>query len=269
MSYRDRHNNDGNKTLTFQFPSGDQFTLGIDDGDTVSSLKRFIQTEKLGDLRVEDKRLRVVFMKGGKHVVLDDSFRLDLDEDITMPGGDKEKISDGEITVVVHHIDPDEIISKLEEIKKFAADKTEINKLIEEIPAFIEMDREQRREACGVVAARVADLERASDSAFDRFNSHQNIDNDQICRLRLEHEEDEKERMGEQRTCQKGYFLDNEQDALRMMEDLADEILYQDGTYEDIKEDLHILLDNYRRAVRYSGHVFWVNMMINCLERPQ
>ena len=268
MSYRVRHNNDGNKTLTFQFPSGDQFTLGIDNGDTVSSLKRFIHREKLGDLRVEDKRLRVVFMKGGKHVVLDDNFRLDLDKDITMPG-DKEKISDGEITVLVRHIDPDEIISKLEEIKKFAADKTEINKLIEEIPAFIEMDREQRQEACGVVAARVEDLAQAADSAFERFNSHQNIDNDEICRLRLEHEEDEKERMGDQRTFPKGYFLHGEQEAVRMMEDLADEILEQDGTYEDIKEELHILLDYYSRAIRDSGHVLWVNMMINCLERPQ
>ena len=80
MSYRIRRNaNDGDRTLTFRFPSGDQFTVGIDGYDNVLSLKKFIQKEQLGDLRSGYGRMRVVYMKDGEHVILKNNVALDRD----------------------------------------------------------------------------------------------------------------------------------------------------------------------------------------------
>jgi hypothetical protein len=104
MSYRFRRDiNAGDKTLTFQFASGDEFTLGLEEGDTVLSLKKFVWREKLGDLRAGYGRMRVVFMKEDEHVVLGDNVR--LDEDITMQNGAKENISDGKISIFVRDVD--------------------------------------------------------------------------------------------------------------------------------------------------------------------
>ncbi len=104
MSYRFRRDiNTGDRTLTFRFASGHEFTLGIDEGDTVLSLKKFVWREKLGDLRAGCGRMRVVFMKDDEHVVLGDNVR--LDEDITMQNGAKENISDGKISIFVRDVD--------------------------------------------------------------------------------------------------------------------------------------------------------------------
>jgi hypothetical protein len=262
MSYRFRRDINDGKTLTFQFQSGVEFTLGIDQGDTVSSLKKFIWREKLGDLRVMPELLRVVYMKNGESVVLDDNFNIYLDEDVVMPNGDEEKISDGEISIVARYIDLDELISKLEEIKQIAVDKTEINNLIEEIPTFFTMDHEGREDACEIVAARVKNLERMEKLAFETYQQHENSDR---CKETLEYEQDEEERMG-QRTYPKYYFFNGDQEQFVKLDELVNWI-EQNDAYRDVKDDLLRLLYIYENAIQYSGFLFLFKLLTECLER--
>ena len=267
MSYRFRRDiNDGDRTLTFRFPSGDLVTVGIDEGDTVSSLKKFIWREKLGDLRVMPELLRVVYMKDGVYVNLDDNFNIYLRQSITMPNGDEEKISDGEISIVARYIDLAELISKLEEIKQIAVDKTEINNLIEEIPTFFTMDHEGREDACEIVAARAENLERVEKLAFEAYQQHQNIENIDSCKETLEDEQDEEERMGRQRTYPKDYFFDGDQEQFEKLDELVSWI-EQNDAYRDVKDDLLRLLDIYENAIGRSGFLFLFKLLTECLER--
>ena len=269
MSYRFRRDINDGKTLTFRFPSGDQVTVGIDEGDTVSSLKKFIWREKLGDLRVMPELLRVVYMKDGESVVLDDNFNIYLDEDVVMPNGDEEKFSDGEISIVARYIDLDELISKLEEIKQIAVDKTEINNLIEEIPTFFTMDHEGREDACEIVAARAENLERVEKLAFEAiyiYQQPQNIENIDSCKETLEDEQDEEERMGRQRTYPKDYFFDGDQEQFEKLDELVSWI-EQNDAYRDVKDDLLRLLDIYENAIGRSGFLFLFKLLTECLER--
>ena len=117
MSYRFKKYEDGDKELKFRFPSGDEIYLGIEDGDTVLDLKKYIWREKLGDLRVGYGRMHVVYMKDiqdSEHVILDNDFRLDQD-DITRKNGDKEKISKGVLSIVSSELDLDKIHELTEE----------------------------------------------------------------------------------------------------------------------------------------------------------
>ena len=123
MSYRIRRNtNDGDRTLTFRFPNGAQVTVGIDDGDLVSSLKMFIQRELLGHLRSGYDRMRVVYMKDDQYAILNDNVALDQDVVVTMPNGDEEKISDGEISIVVRDVDLDD--ADLDHFRRNDGDRT-------------------------------------------------------------------------------------------------------------------------------------------------
>jgi hypothetical protein len=83
--------------LTIRFANGDPITLGIDRGDTVLSLKRFIQRHNLGDVG----RGRLVYMKDMKspHIILEDDVRLDLDLVPNRNSNRKERISDGIIVI--------------------------------------------------------------------------------------------------------------------------------------------------------------------------
>ena len=112
MSYRfNRFTRDYNNTLTFRFLSGDEYTVDIELYDNVFNvfkLKKFIWREKLGNLRASYVRMKVVYIKDGESVVLPDKFRFQQ-EMVTMPSGGKEKIKDGNLTVIVdpHNIDLD------------------------------------------------------------------------------------------------------------------------------------------------------------------
>ena len=259
MSYRFHLDINDIKTLTFRFLSGDEFTLGIDEGDTVSSLKNFIWKEELGKLMVMPDLLRVVYMKDGVYVVLDDNFNIYLDEDVVMPNGDKEKFSDGEISIVALYIDLDELISKLEKIKKIAVDKTEIDNLIDEIPTFFIMDHEGRENACEIVAARVKDLEGKYLSALKKIQEHKNFDS---CIKTLE---DEQERMGRKRKYPKDYFTEGDLEQLEKLDELRNLIEKKDE-YRDVKVDLLRLLDIYENAIRLSGFLFLFERLTECLE---
>lgn len=263
MSYRFRLDiNDINdiKTLTFRFLSGDEFTLGIDEGDTVSSLKNFIWKEELGKLMVMPDLLRVVYMKDGVYVVLDDNFNIYLDEDVVMPNCDKEKFSDGEISIVALYIDLDELISKLEKIKKIAVDKTEIDNLIDEIPTFFIMDHEGRENACEIVAARVKDLEGKYLSELKKIQEHKNSDS---CKQKLE---DEQERMGrKRRKYPKDYFFEGDKKQFAKLDQLRN-FIEKNHAYRDVKVDLLRLLDIYEEAIGLSGFLFLFELLTECLE---
>lgn len=159
---------------------------------------------------------------------------------------------------------PDKLMSKLEEIRQVAVVKTEINNLIEEIPKFLAMDREQRGDACAVVAARAKEQATISRLAFKKFYEHENIQDDEACRYHLEKVENKKEKKGEQRTYPKNFFHDGDQLQTAMMNDLASWIGKHENI-EDVKDDLLTLLDSYKDVMQSVGELFWIKLMTDCL----
>lgn len=110
MFYRSRNINDDDKTLTFRLDkleSGDKFTVDIERCYDVSALKFFIWREKLGDLRASFNRMKVVYKKDGENVILLDNFRFTPENMVTMQNGKKEKIEDGEISVIIDDLNVD------------------------------------------------------------------------------------------------------------------------------------------------------------------
>ncbi len=102
-------NRDYNNALTFRFLSGDEYKVSIELYDNIFKLKKFIWREKLGNLRASYVRMKVIYIKDGESIVLQDTFRLNLQEIVTMPSGISHEIKDGNLTVIVepHNIDLD------------------------------------------------------------------------------------------------------------------------------------------------------------------